>query len=1023
MKNNLYKIITMVIGIGILGSFDTVFAGDNNIGGDPTAAFSSCGATSVCYSATIANDQGSRVYVNGIRVSVVDSNGSRISGTHSHDYVQNGGHLSNIKDGTFKFYSTKYTKLELLAAAPGAATAKAGSGYTFLDQKWDIPLYMSATSTNTLVKDYFNAYPDEDLKVFFQEACGYDVNANSANLANHYLLIEPLTYMRVTDKTSGNPDTYKVNFYFGTVTEVAQMVRKDGYQLWSETCAGGVTGHFGRMLPFSLYSETSGAGLVGVQTWAEQDGEDGSVLKCASNEILTVNGVAAGHVVMTTYFEPGPCEVNPNELPKCCYLPQNRDILPQCCGLEENKNKPECNPDLCTFTLDMSCPGDCDDDTAGYIKDIEDWSCIFESRISADPNIKDHFYKWGNRYCSVYCRESLYYEFPNSGMTVSAGSHFTIGNTWNYPNWGPIHFVGRSECRTTSDTGDIRWDLFETDWEAANNTVKSNWDTYQIAIKRTDAVAAATNKSASNDCHSTCDSWSTCGTAPNTHSCCTSSSYKNHIKKPATVYYEGSNVTPGEWCDYSSTPTFDVSGKRSTYLSSITSRDTLESNLLQCNDWERTYEEFEPVIGLQYSEAVYGGNYYNLSKSLERRTQTNYFVNGDNSASIDTYKKTDFTYKYVCNTDGVTCVKGSTVTGSKMTYPVNDWLKQFTTKEYDYTLPANIYRYVLKPSGESINNQPGAGQNYVDVGYSNLPVHYSRSTGSYDIFLQYTTFGTGHNFNKFIFEGAQVDINYGDSVAIYTWLFQNGYTYMIEDCHEGGHHLDHSFGNTLINAGRLQEFLNSGCAQQYGCYDLGGSLHKVTCPGDNTSGESLNYKQLMQCIATQWIATPVSRDCDTKYDCKYNVSNSIMDDPGDPGIDPEGMDVVYRTISLTNPFPGKSGGGRTPGDNWNSSSLIRQYITNNRNLQQPERIYYDREPMYEINLNPVAINRIRSYNRTQSANNRGGYADYNLDCISGTGKECKSDFIRDIFDDYFVSNRCGMSSNWNACTISDESRG
>jgi hypothetical protein len=1032
VKIKLHKLIMLVIGICVIGSVGSVSA-ETNIGGGGNAVTNPCSTSrpATCYNAKLGTGSGDSL-VQGVRVSVVDKYGNRIPGTTSIDYVQNSGHANQISTSPYlKFFqSGKYTKNEILA---GKASGASASGRYAVTHLGELPTFMNI-GPNTVIEDYLKAKKvNRDytkLKQLFMDPIGYDPKKFPANdVKTHSLLFEPLTFMRVTKyPVSGSPT---ITNYFGTVTEVSKMMVEDGTILW--------TGYFGKMLPLAIYvrdykdpitgaTQTNRAGLQSISAWVAANKSD------YSTEILTSNGTAAGHFWVSELIEEekDPCEVNPNKLPECCALPQNKNKLPECCGLEENKNKPECNPDLCTFTLDLSCPGDCDESTTGYIKDIEDWQCIFGSRTATDANIRDHFYKWGNRYCSMFCRESLTYEFPNGNMTVSAGSHFTIGDTWYYPNWGPVHFTGRSECRTTSDTGSIRWDLFEKDWAPANDTVKSRWDTYQIAIKQ-DAAVSSSSSSGKLDCNWTCDRYHPtypCGTAEKPSTCgggCAAGSYKSTTMYPASASYDGKNITPGSWCS-NSRPNFDVPGKRSSYLSAVNARDTLESNLRQCNDWERGYEEFEPVIGSQYEEAVYGGHYYNLSKVLERRTQTHYFINGNSTPSIDTYKRTRSDYRYVCNTTGVPCVKGPSVGGSLMVYPTNDWIRQFTTKEYDYTLPASVYRYVLKPSGESVNQKPGAGENYVDLGYSNLPIHYSRATGSYDIFLQYTSLGPNHNFNKFIFEGAELNVNYGESLSIYTWLFENNLTWMIADCGEGGHHLSHYFGAPLIAAGRLNEFLDSGCAKQYGCKLLETrSPYRVSCPGDivdsRHGGSSSNYKRLMQCIAEKRIVTASSEECDTKYDCKYNVRNSLMDNPNDPTLNPQGIDVVYRTISLTNPFPGKNGNGRTPGSNWNSSSLIKQYITNNRNLSNPERIYFDREPMYEINLTPVVIKEIRTHNRKQAAYNRGGYADFELNCGTGTGRECKSYFIRDVFSKYFISNRCGMSSNWNACLNSDKSKG
>lgn len=78
--------------------------------------------------------------------------------------------------------------------------------------------------------------------------------------------------------------------------------------------------------------------------------------------------------------------------------------------------------------------------------------------------------------------------------------------------------------------------------------------------------------------------------------------------------------------------------------------------------------------------------------------------------------------------------------------------------------------------------------------------------------------------------------------------------------------------------------------------------------------------------------------------------------------------VIYRTIDLNNPFPGKDGDGRTPGQNWNSLELIENKITETKNA-------YNETPIYKITLTPETIKKIREYNDNHD------YLDYeNLDC-------------------------------------------
>ena len=152
--------------------------------------------------------------------------------------------------------------------------------------------------------------------------------------ANHFLMVEPLAFLRLTKKAKKADEAGEVHYYFGTVTEVAYMVKKDGFSLWHADCKETtedqttedqtkkdppkyVTGIFGRLFPFSIYTKKSIidgelktviAGLAAVDEWAAQNDESvgnpsGKGLKCASNEILTTNGVAAGPVWLRDLFD------------------------------------------------------------------------------------------------------------------------------------------------------------------------------------------------------------------------------------------------------------------------------------------------------------------------------------------------------------------------------------------------------------------------------------------------------------------------------------------------------------------------------------------------------------------------------------------------------------------------------------------------------------------------------------------------------------------------------------------------
>ena len=119
--------------------------------------------------------------------------------------------------------------------------------------------------------------------------------------------------------------------------------------------------------------------------------------------------------------------------------------------------------------------------------------------------------------------------------------------------------------------------------------------------------------------------------------------------------------------------------------------------------------------------------------------------------------------------------------------------------------------------------------------------------------------------------------------------------------------------------------------------------------------------------------------------------------------------IIYRTISLENPFPSMNGDktisqtglsigmfndtvrGRYPGTNWKSVDLVRDKILNNRGYDG-SAIYQEAEPLYVIELDAKAIQEIRKYNKEQMKQDN-GYADFTLTCTNGA--YCRSNkFLR-----------------------------
>lgn len=146
----------------------------------------------------------------------------------------------------------------------------------------------------------------------------------------------------------------------------------------------------------------------------------------------------------------------------------------------------------------------------------------------------------------------------------------------------------------------------------------------------------------------------------------------------------------------------------------------------------------------------------------------------------------------------------------------------------------------------------------------------------------------------------------------------------------------------------------------------------------------------------------------------------------------KGIKIIYRTISLSNPFPsfdadssitqnGLSIGmfndtvkGRYPGSNWNSKTVVQNVILNNRGVDGDE--VYNKTPLYTFVLNSQTIRAIRSYNKNTD------YADFNLNCKLSDSAACVSSFVHNSSLSGLVSNisksTCGgtlTANNFYSC--------
>lgn len=986
-------------------------------------------------------------YGYGIRLSLVDENGNRISGTKSFDFISQGASLYNL-------YSVS-SKPDRYEVVNGSIAANFTSGYTGYEQK-TLPAFVNvgADAYKNLV-NYLEGYltKKENGKavvneqgtneIFSKLGTTYDAFLKDCK-RNVYLAVETIILFK--NSTNGG-------IYVGTVSEFAK---------WASTSSDVLSGvrltfRDGTM-PLSLYSDTPKAGVSAVQRFQNNNNIFNDMNK-------VTNGLVPGYGIFLFYL---------NEILNC-------------------NEEPPPKPDICDFSLDVKIPQNCGSaGNTGYIRDIEDWSCIFMSTLASqnvgNTKIANHFYEWENSYCAVYCREWVDIEYPGNDMTVLAGTHFVIGSEYipngpsNFilPRLSPIRFAGRSECRVTKNKNNkndtnINYDQFKVDFKNANDAVNTAWNDYQQKVaNRKAAQNAACNYSGSGSCYKTeCDPPDKDGKRNcyrvktgdyDSYSCSGTATHGVYRGSDSWGYTTRCNISGNTKSQEISAMQSIENSAYSTYQSRINTRNYILQEVKNCNNFVMKNEAFNPEVDFQYTEPVYGRAINNLNKSLTINTQTNYYSSNGNvtgtvrreNVNFNSYtslsNNSDFVTTSANNAvtstiDTWSCTSGQRCVNVKTTYPSNPWLRQFTTKTYEYSLPNGIYKNVLKPSGESYNTlgEVGISRNSEGIPYSNLPVHFSTPNGSYNYQIKFNTLGSNHKFDYYIFKGGTIGQTFGEFYDVYyLMLTKPNISSLLRHC-DAADHLGHGMANQLRNEGLLNDFLNSSCAKQHNCYASGSNVictryesspgkWSTYSPGWTTPASYTTYNQLTNCITEYAMHTTgtTAFSGTTTYQCRYYVQNKIIkeDSPGKF----KDINVIFRPISLDNPFPRIDAKGRVPGDNWNrlgsnGQALYTNYITNNRNVKT-EKVY-KLDPLYKIILNPGLIKNIRKYNdeqdsktvtyyRQKSKRVTGieGYSDFELDCDNHS-RNCKSTFIRSTFSKFFTG--CGIKGKNNGlkCSTND----
>lgn len=160
---------------------------------------------------------------------------------------------------------------------------------------------------------------------------------------------------------------------------------------------------------------------------------------------------------------------------------------------------------------------------------------------------------------------------------------------------------------------------------------------------------------------------------------------------------------------------------------------------------------------------------------------------------------------------------------------------------------------------------------------------------------------------------------------------------------------------------------------------------KLTCYNITCKKSDGNYVYLNLDIQKE-----MDKDSKLTYEQAYKKAYEKNGCGGKPKYNEPG-NIEYRVIDLKDPFPGnaaKAGSsffntnikGRKPGSNWNSTTIVQKEILNNRGVKGDE--VYNLTPLYEFNLTPSVIKKIREYNDNHS------YDDFTLSCKGNNKQAC-----------------------------------
>lgn len=726
----------------------------------------------------------------------------------------------------------------------------------------------------------------------------------------------------------------------------------------------------------------------------------------------------------------------------------------------------EDKPSTGCWELKTNIPNACKiSDNSGFVKDIEDWKCIFSVAKSSSAELRNHYeMDQLNSYCNVFCQEKITMKLPDYGTTTSQGSYLTVNLKNNFDNnISPLNYIGTKLCRTTSALeGKINWKQFEKDYADANIVVEKNWNSYQQALAN---YTACTEQPYQVTSSTSSDGWYSLSSLNRTnHDCKTDLKIVEEQEEACNNRYENDKKATENY--YKSVERCYESASKMLNNTAGLSAEALmgialaySNKIKSCNSMMNRYYDRVDADYERWDRCLYIADRYcppnNDSNNTdgyadfytERRWPqfsktygdyvgtSEYFLEEEKKPRIthDTHcneyyaemKEAENTYHASLATRESYLSKIRSCTGSKIDAINYDSFDPKVKITYEETVYGTESGWDLKAKTVSKKEH----DNFYQTGNALTTSPEEETPGKVEVEVLSKTCDTQFKKcwdDKVTYDRAEwwekiieIEKSYNLDNSVYRYVEKGtGQSVHASAKKNNIEYLDMQMGNLPIHYSALPTsngegdvFNSSGIPINKDHYNF--VIYTKSFGGSSTSPNKFN-KYIFE---KKTFNGKVYYNKYEDYVCQYKVNcYPMIADNGACPTTPstgDGLNLVYRTISMyskTAAFPGQSGSGRKPGDNWDSTSVEKE-IVKNRGVNNYE--VYMLEPMYEIELTPGLMKKIRRYNEMKNSKRSTiyegtskkqtgiiGYSNYDdFDCDSD-GMNCKSNFIRGLVQNY-----------------------